>query len=311
MPENVNYQDGSKWTSLIWAAWFGHERISNSLIEKEADLDLETDSGDTALIKSAFRLESTYSLWIFSCYLSHSLTPRGFDRIATALIDAGANIDHQDSGGRTALIDAAKYQHPWIGKLSFVLLFWTCPHCFDRSTPFSSRSIDQPTVVLSLDWIIQTIRPYSVHSLLEKGCKINTRDNTRQNALMYVAMNGNAKIAISLFDKGIELNAQNFDGDTALIMATVRNYSNITRPIIESGRAYVNIQNENGESALIWCAARNYVDIAASLIDRCADVNLKNRDGITALDIAIRENHQAVVEAINKGPSEKSLCWQS
>jgi len=78
-----------------------------------------------------------------------------------------------------------------------------------------------------------------------------------------------------------------YDGMTALMFASYSNYDQreIVRMLIERG-ADVNIKNSKGMTALMIASRGGRTEIVRMLIERGADVNIKNSNGKTALMLA-------------------------
>jgi hypothetical protein len=73
--------------------------------------------------------------------------------------------------------------------------------------------------------------------------------------------------------------------------------------LIELG-ANINLQDINGDTALIIAVRNGSLDIVYDLIDAGADPNLKNNDGKTALDIAADEDQNQ--EEVEEEEEEKN-----
>lgn len=104
----------------------------------------------------------------------------------------------------------------------------------------------------------------------------------------------NGEIIQKLLARGVDVNARNNDGESALHMAA--NYCNeFIRPLLEAG-ADINAQDDDGETPLmILCQDRNEEE-ACYLIRQGADVRLKNRKGKSVVDIALKNGLTEVIE---------------
>eukprot|EP00919_Chromeraceae_sp_WS-2016_P004913 GHVR01011617.1.p1 GENE.GHVR01011617.1~~GHVR01011617.1.p1 ORF type:complete len:173 (+),score=15.76 GHVR01011617.1:469-987(+) len=112
--------------------------------------------------------------------------------------------------------------------------------------------------------------------------------------LVVASMNGHADIALLLIHHGAKVNVRDRNGKHALIIATERNHLNVVKNLRAFG-ADVNITDCDGNTALMIASKSNYVDIVKYLIDgtnfhKGAAVNLKNKEGLTALQMAREKN---------------------
>lgn len=107
--------------------------------------------------------------------------------------------------------------------------------------------------------------------LLLNGASVNVKDISGDNALIYYASNYNAmadeKLVDFLISKGIDINAQNNLGKTALMMAAKRDNYKLVKYLCEKG-ADVDIKDTNGMTALMWAASRKDDQIAGYLRSR-------------------------------------------
>ena len=64
--------------------------------------------------------------------------------------------------------------------------------------------------------------------------------------------------------------------------------------------ADVNIRDFRNDTALTWAARVGNKEIAEMILQKNPDTSLKNNDGETALDIAIKKGHREIRELIEK-----------
>ena len=98
-------------------------------------------------------------------------------------------------------------------------------------------------------------------------------------------MENNIHIAKKMLEEGMDVNMQNEQGDTALIIAVAKNRLDMTKLLVENG-ADVNLQTNSDSTALILASLVGRLDIVKFLVESGADVNLKDMGGNTALDYA-------------------------
>lgn len=136
-----------------------------------------------------------------------------------------------------------------------------------------------------------------VCELLNSGAAVNATTSDRKTALMFVAQNGNSKLAMVLLGrKNINIDAQDSQRMTALMYAVQHKNYDIVRMLLEH-KADVNLINNLGQAALMIAVESGNIDIVAELV--CmgkAPVNLPNRDGITPLMRAAEKGYADVVQ---------------
>ena len=62
----------------------------------------------------------------------------------------------------------------------------------------------------------------------------------------------------------------------------------------------MNIQNRKGETALMIAVSNQYINIVIYLIEKGADVTIRNNNGKTALDIAREKNFDKIVSLLEE-----------
>ena len=86
-----------------------------------------------------------------------------------------------------------------------------------------------------------------------------------------------------------------------LLQGAVANGSpQLVRALIDAGKEYINYQDYNGETALMMAADCGWYDIAGMLVEAGADINIRNNDGLTAADIAKYKGNDDIVKMLRK-----------
>lgn len=102
----------------------------------------------------------------------------------------------------------------------------------------------------------------------------------------------------------LDINTKDANGDTALIFAVKKPIVNmdILHAIIHSD-ADLNAQNNDGATALIWATILNHKEVAKVLIDAGTDLNVRPKS--TAFTIAVAKNHREIAEMLIKAGAKK------
>ena len=107
--------------------------------------------------------------------------------------------------------------------------------------------------------------------------RLEERDET---PLIWAVSEGYHNIALTLIEAGVDLNAQNSDGNTALLRAACENRAELASVLIKVG-ANLDVQNHDGYSALVLAKRRENRAIVDSLQAAGADHHLVTRLGTT------------------------------
>jgi len=107
-------------------------------------------------------------------------------------------------------------------------------------------------------------------------------DGLNKNILFSAVRKGdinNLEIIKALLQKGVNVNAQESDGSTALMNAAYKGHAEIVKLLIENG-ANPNIADKDGNTPIYYAMKKDNVDVAKVLIENGADINYKNNDNV-------------------------------
>lgn len=120
--------------------------------------------------------------------------------------------------------------------------------------------------------------------------------NHPKNEVLRAARSGDAALK-ALLARGVNINATDDDGETALMDAADERRADTVRVLIANG-ANVNQADEDGETALMIAADEGRLETVRLLLEAGANVNARDDDGETALDKALDERHRAVADEL-------------
>lgn len=96
-------------------------------------------------------------------------------------------------------------------------------------------------------------------------------------------MNGGLEIAKLLVENGADVNARSSDfGQTPLILAMQFEHNELAMYLLDNGTS-IDGCDDYGNTQLSWAISANDLAICKELINRCADVNIQDVNGYTAL----------------------------
>jgi len=152
-----------------------------------------------------------------------------------------------------------------------------------------------------------------VELLISKGADINIQGSyDGRTALMWAAANSKKSVVL-LLEKGAKVNLKGVDGMTAFIQSIFGILSgSVTTEVCDlllAKDADIDAQltgpDATGWTALMFASSNGNLDLVNYLLSKKADVNLKAKDGTTALSLAKKEKIDAMVNALeSKGAKE-------
>ena len=101
--------------------------------------------------------------------------------------------------------------------------------------------------------IIKAIKEKSYNTikyLIESGYDINEKDEYGWTALMYAVDSNDLKAVNQLIKQGAEINIQDIDGNTPLMLASFIDAREIEKILVFTENANINLKNNNGDTAL-------------------------------------------------------------
>ena len=148
---------------------------------------------------------------------------------------------------------------------------------------------------------------------------INHRNERGGAVLTSASYGGDEKAVKILLEAGANVNVQDIDGETALMLASGGGYEEIVKMLLappeSSSSIDVNVQSSWGHTALMSAVYWNRVAIVRILIafaplesSMFIDINLQSKYGYdTALQLARRKGHKEIVEMLEEASYKMKL----
>lgn len=142
-----------------------------------------------------------------------------------------------------------------------------------------------------------------VELLLEHKANLNITCKQGKSALHIAAEQGHRKIIKLLLHQRINSRTANRQGDTALQLAVGTTHDEATVPLLIKSRFDMDVQNTStGNTALHLAVQLKRPRILSFLLEKGANVNILNRDGITPLQLACKiDNCEAISSFLERG----------
>lgn len=102
------------------------------------------------------------------------------------------------------------------------------------------------------------------------------------------------------------MNAKDERGDRPLHAATIENDASMVKILINDARAAVDAKNNREQTALHIASELGFAEIIQLLLSYGADPSVRERKGRTALYIAARGSHTAIVDLLIKAERDQS-----
>lgn len=151
--------------------------------------------------------------------------------------------------------------------------------------------------MLMLRWAAKNGHDAVVRLLLEKGVDIDARDEGGRTALPIAAENGHEEVVRLLIDNGADINARDKGNRTTLPIAAEKGHEEIVRLLV-SEVTNIDVRDTHGRTGLWWAASRGSETLTRLFLERNANINVRDSSGASALLIAIAKGHEAVVRLL-------------
>ncbi len=305
-PNAACSNEGTEFTLLTYAAYYGNLELAKMLLENGADVNFEDADDVTPLFVAVqngqdaefirFLIESGANVndgkIIFNA-IKHS-SPK----IMGMLIDAKMDVNTMTAAKSTPLMEAAA-----VGRLEMVELL--LKHGADISVVSSEgTNAFHYAVVNSKHDVAQFLKARGAEIVKKTqeeldGKLLMTAINLYDEAIvkLYLGLGANPNGALTGGTK-----------TTALMEAISKGKPGIAKMLIEAG-ADVNAKDILGQTALMIAVSKAPVEIVRMLLDAKADVNAKDLKGLTALmRVGYDENQYTFVKMLLDAGADVNEC---
>ena len=318
---NVNYVNGKKDTSLLWAARWGHNDTVQLLLNSGADTEVSNDKGSTALYWAIrYEFPKTVAILLQKGHANPN-TKRKLGLVAPIIITSAYGnaeilsllLNHRDidmnvriRGGEMAVHHAAREG---------------CSDVLDMlikrgANPDEQDEIgDTPLLLAAKNGHVDIVQ-----ELIRKGVNVNHRNHEGHDAWYYAiededdnsllqslisatrgqekewrqplciaAANGRIPKVEFILKMYIDPMSADLEGNTFLHHAAMANQYQVIETF--NSTISINVQNNRGNTPLHIACCRGYGISIETLLQYKAKADVKNQKGETALHVAAHSKH--------------------
>ena len=294
-------------TALMIACERGNIDVINILLEAGSDTDITDANGNTCLQCSVLQ----------GCSIE----------VLQTIIDHGAQVNATNKNGQTALMMASDCGY--LNGINMLLRAGadpnvinangnTCLHfasCHGSSKEVLQTIIDHGVNVNATNKKGHTALMMAsefghldgIHVLLKAGAQPNITDVYGNTCLHFPVIQGRRiEVLEAIIDHGVDVNASNKKGQTALMIATEKGNIDAIK-VLKSG-ADPNITNADGNTCLHLSILHGCSkEVVQMIIDHGAHVNATNKNGLTALMITCERGNIDVMNVLLKAGSDPAI----
>jgi ankyrin repeat protein len=259
---NYDIRTSSGIAPLHFTAQEGYAGYVGFLIDKGADVNIKSPSGTTPL---------------------HEAARSGNISIMEMLLENGAEINTQDAKGNSVLHIAIP---PETNQEALYLFLF-----YGANPNLKDEHGDSPLHIA----IMLNRGPEIIRSLLENGADVSIHNIEGKTPLFLAVEAGRAQYISPLLEYHSDIFAVDNSGITPLERAI---HDPDILPLLITEETV--LQNDNAGNTILHVAVRNHSDPETIdlILDRNARINARNKEGDTALHLAVRQNDQQTGELL-------------
>ncbi|KAK3588344.1 hypothetical protein CHS0354_040103 [Potamilus streckersoni] len=326
-PDKVNMQIESK-TSLHLASYEGRKEVVMYLLQKKADIEMEDNEGDTALHYAAYgKEEGTLSVLLDHGAKIDKQNKKGQTALHIAigkasfpctrqLIKKGANVTIKDKDQDTPMHDAIIQKESQPDLVKFVLQSKTADYTITNRKGFN---------ILHFATLRNFKQAVEIITSRKKGI-VNVQMSEGFTALHIAAANDHVEIASFLIRMAqAEINARDKNQRTPLHIAVAQRHKRTVELLI-SASCDTGAADELGNTALHVAQMSNALpavlarllgvkthdetglQISSLLIEAGSDISMKNKAGLTPLDLCTDDSTKEYLKKISQQAKTKSFA---
>ncbi|KAL5509789.1 hypothetical protein EMCRGX_G005215 [Ephydatia muelleri] len=137
-----------------------------------------------------------------------------------------------------------------------------------------------------------------VKALMEAGANINQATKGGWSPLYTASFSGHLDVVETLMEAGANINQATKYNATPLYAASEEGHDHVVQTLLRAGADVNIVTSDDGWSPLITASFYGHTAIVKTLIKAGVNVNHANKDGETALDLAVEKGHKEIIEVL-------------
>ncbi len=316
---NLNARDAEGRTPLMAAAIRGNDMIMQYLIRQGADFNAADNNGITVLdyynkrgylqtlsfkpmpfSTLAEQLNQEYNFIAenhlkYNTMLQQGIYQQNADELVAEAIANNADIDKPNTNGCTTFLNAVHANAP-LSVLDKLLN----AKADINATCQNGKNALMDTLAMPETTLPALQKTEKARFLINRGININAQDDNGDTPLIYAAQyNAPSGLLKALLNADARINTANKTGETALLTAVKQRIPAANLDILLSQGADVNKADNSGESPLRYAVKNNSTpDIIQTLLEHGADTETPDVKGETPLWYALNHNLPVATTAL-------------
>ena len=309
----LNSQNIERGAALYRAARLGHEQFDRERKESSFTENVVVTTYMkivNSLLEAGAAVHETSDFNPATAHLKPTKIMKPNTHILKLLLAAGAEIENElfivneclQDLARKSIRKCLKAVHPEKNLFGTIPQLGLPQQMQSHLLYYTKQSIETNIKDYEKEFLLETFDGHveNILSLIKTGVDINVQNDNGMTALMMAAQNGQIGLVEELLKAGANKNLQAHNGDTALICATKEGKKKSVRKLLEFG-ANVNIQDQDGQTAIMHAVMMSNEDCLQLLIHNGANLNIQDHNGHTALMMSAVKNSDVTNMLIEAG----------
>ncbi|MCY4328525.1 MAG: ankyrin repeat domain-containing protein [Endozoicomonadaceae bacterium] len=255
-------------TPLMYAAGWGHEELFMLLIIRGADIHAKSNNGKTLLMYAV---------------------QGGNSNIIRFVVKKGVDVNKPSNQGDTPLTEAIERED-----IETVIYLVKC-----------KASVNTKNLLNITPLMASVMKRNGSHKitafLVENGANMHAHSDGCQTVLMHAITGRNIESIKYLLDKGVDVNAQDAYGKTALMCAAEQDNAELVNFMLLIIRgADIHAKSNDGKTLLMYAVQGGNSHIIRFVVKKGIDINEPNNQGNTPLTEAIKQEDIETVKYLIK-----------